>query len=144
MKARGRLPSGVQANLKWGAEEVANLLFFKPVYWRITFWQMIGRGTRLCHDLYGPGEDKQDFRVVDFCFNFDFFREKPEGITASDSAPLGTRLFRARVQLLGHIQANPEHIRARAGLTDADAPPVSVGDPGRNGFCSDGAFPAEV
>jgi type I restriction enzyme, R subunit len=54
------------------------------------------------------GEDKQDFRVFDFCFNFDFFRENPEGINAGDSAPLGTRLFRARVQLLGHVQANPE------------------------------------
>ncbi|WP_296898290.1 DEAD/DEAH box helicase family protein [Thiohalocapsa sp.] len=88
--------------------EVANLVFFKPVYSKIKFWQMIGRGTRLCPDLYGPGEDKQDFRVFDFCFNFDFFRENPEGINATDSAPLGTRLFRARVQLLGHVQANPE------------------------------------
>jgi type I restriction enzyme R subunit len=88
--------------------EVANLVFFKPVYSKIKFWQMIGRGTRLCPDLYGPGEDKADFRVFDFCFNFDYFRENPEGINASDSAPLGTRLFRARVQLLGHVQANPE------------------------------------
>ena len=88
--------------------EVANLVFFKPVYSKIKFWQMIGRGTRLCPDLYGPGADKQDFRVFDFCFNFDFFRENPEGIESSDSAPLGTRLFRARVQLLGQVQANPE------------------------------------
>lgn len=36
---------------------------------------MIGRGTRPCPDLFGPGEDKQDFRVFDFCFNFDFFRK---------------------------------------------------------------------
>lgn len=88
--------------------EVANLLFFKPVYSKIKFWQMIGRGTRLCPDLFGPGEEKQDFRVFDFCFNFDFFREKPQGITAGDSAPLATRLFQARVALLGHVQANPE------------------------------------
>jgi len=88
--------------------EVANLVFFKPVYSKIKFWQMIGRGTRLCPDLYGPGEDKQDFRVFDFCFNFDYFRERPEGINAGDTAPLGTRHFRARVQLLGHVQTNPE------------------------------------
>ena len=88
--------------------EVANLVFFKPVYSKIKFWQMIGRGTRLCPDLFGPDEDKEDFRVFDFCFNFDFFRENPDGINAGDSAPLGTRLFRARVQLLGHVQANPE------------------------------------
>jgi len=84
--------------------EVANLAFFKPVYSRIKFWQMIGRGTRLCPTLFGPEEDKQDFRVFDFCFNFDFFRENPKGIEAGGAVPLGTRLFRARVQLLGYLQ----------------------------------------
>ncbi len=88
--------------------EVANLVFFKPVYSKIKFWQMIGRGTRLCPDLFGPDEDKQDFRVFDFCFNFDFFNEHPPGIEASSGVPLGTRLFRSRVQLLSHIQAMPE------------------------------------
>ena len=63
--------------------EVANLVFFKPVYSKIKFWQMMGRGTRLCPDLFGPDDDKQDFRVFDFCFNFDFFRENPEGIEAT-------------------------------------------------------------
>jgi len=88
--------------------EVVNLVFFKPVYSKIKFWQMIGRGTRLCPDLFGPGADKQDFRVFDFCFNFDYFRENPEGIERGGGAPLGTRLFRARVQLLANLQANPE------------------------------------
>ncbi len=88
--------------------EVVNLVFFKPVYSKIKFWQMIGRGTRLCPDLLGPGEDKQDFRVFDFCFNFDFFRENPDGIEANDSTPIGTRLFQARVKLLGHVHETPE------------------------------------
>lgn len=91
--------------------EVANLVFFKPVYSKIKFWQMIGRGTRLCPGLFGPGgeeDDKEDFRVFDFCFNFDFFRENPEGIEASGGIPLGTRLFRSRVQLLNHLQATPD------------------------------------
>lgn len=88
--------------------EIVNLVFFKPVYSRIKFWQMIGRGTRLCQDLYGPGADKRDFRVFDFCFNFDFFNENPEGIKESGSLPLGTRLFRARVRLLRHVQTSPE------------------------------------
>lgn len=87
--------------------EVANLVFFKAIYSKIKFWQMIGRGTRLCPELFGPGEDKQDFRIFDFCSNFDFFRENPDGISNSDSAPLGVRLFRARVNLLTFIQANP-------------------------------------
>ena len=88
--------------------EVANLVFFKPVYSKIKFWQMIGRGTRLCPELFGPGDDKQDFRVFDFCFNFDFFRENPEGIEGRGIVPLGTRLFRSRVQLLTHVQATPD------------------------------------
>lgn len=101
--------------------EVANLVFFKPVYSKIKFWQMIGRGTRLCPELFGPEQDKPDFRVFDFCFNFDFFRENPEGIEGSGGVPLATRLFRARVDLLGHVQADaefdPDSI-LRTALTD--------------------------
>lgn len=101
--------------------EVANLVFFKPVYSRIKFWQMIGRGTRLCPDLYGPGADKQDFRIFDCCFNFDFFKENPQGIDASGGVALGARLFRARVKLLGHVQSDtnldPDAALGRA-LTD--------------------------
>ena len=88
--------------------EVANLVFFKPVYSRIKFWQMIGHGTRLCPDLFGPEDDKHDFRVFDFCFNFDFFRENPEGIEVSGGVSLRARLFRSRVQLLTHVQATPD------------------------------------
>ena len=88
--------------------EVANLVFFKPVYSKIKFWQMIGRGTRLCPDLYGPGDHKTDFRVFDFCFNFDFFKEKPDGIEVGSTVPLGARLFRNRVRLLAHVQESPE------------------------------------
>ncbi|MCL7744256.1 DEAD/DEAH box helicase family protein [Guyparkeria hydrothermalis] len=90
--------------------ELANLVFFKPVYSKIKFWQMIGRGTRLCPRLFGPREedDKQNFRVFDFCFNFDFFRENPDGIEASGGVPLGKRLFRSRVQLLSHLQSTPD------------------------------------
>ncbi|MFP4108619.1 MAG: DEAD/DEAH box helicase family protein, partial [Desulfonatronovibrio sp.] len=84
--------------------EVANLVFFKPVYSRIKFWQMMGRGTRLCPDLFGPGQDKKSFRVFDFCFNFDFFRENPDGIEAGKTESLTTRLFKSRVELLSHIQ----------------------------------------
>ena len=84
--------------------EVANLVFFKPVYSKIKFWQMIGRGTRLCPGLFGPDDDKRDFRVFDFCFNFDFFDEHPDGIEAKDAVPLGVRIFRARVRLLAHVR----------------------------------------
>ena len=98
--------------------EIANLVFFKPVYSRIKFWQMIGRGTRLCPDLFGPAEDKHDFRVFDFCFNFDFFREHPEGIEPGGAVPLGARLFRSRVQLLANLRATPD-LDPEAALAEA-------------------------
>ena len=100
--------------------EVANLAFFKPVYSKIKFWQMIGRGTRLCPELFGPDEDKEDFRVFDFCFNFDFFNENPQGIEGGGGVPLSIRLFRARVQLLGQMQQLPEldpEAKLREGIT---------------------------
>lgn len=53
--------------------EVVNLVFFKKVMSKAKFWQMIGRGTRLCPGLL-DGEDKQKFYIFDFCGNFEFFR----------------------------------------------------------------------
>ena len=53
--------------------EVVNLVFFKMVRSLTKFWQMIGRGTRLRPDLFGPGQDKTDFFVFDFCGNLEFF-----------------------------------------------------------------------
>lgn len=88
--------------------EVVNLVFFKPVYSRIKFWQMIGRGTRLCPNLFGPDQDKQDFRIFDACFNFDYFEENPAGVEGSGGESLGTRLFRNRVQLITELQGNAE------------------------------------
>jgi type I restriction enzyme R subunit len=88
--------------------EIVNLVFFKPVYSKIKFWQMIGRGTRLCKNLFGPDQDKEHFRIFDFCFNFDFFRENPNGIEGSGGETLGTRIFKSRVQLLAAVQRTPE------------------------------------
>ena len=101
--------------------EVVNLVFFKPVYSKIKFWQMIGRGTRLCPDLFGPGDDKRDFRVFDFCFNFDFFRENPNGIEGNASEPLGMRLFKARIAVVARLQQNP-------GLSQGGALSTSIKD----------------
>ena len=89
--------------------EVANLVFFKPVYSRIKFWQMIGRGTRLCSELFGPEEDKTDFRVFDFCFNFDFFKENPGGTQAGNTVSVGESLFITKVELLSAVRAAGDH-----------------------------------
>src|SRR5690606_12926361 len=59
--------------------EVVNLVFFKMVRSRTKFWQMLGRGTRLCPDLLGPGLDKKNFYVFDYLQNLEYFSENPEG-----------------------------------------------------------------
>ncbi|MBD4386257.1 restriction endonuclease subunit R, partial [Xanthomonas citri pv. citri] len=55
--------------------DVVNLVFFKLIRSKTKFWQMIGRGTRLRPDLYGPGRDKEDFLVFDWCQNLEFFNQ---------------------------------------------------------------------
>ena len=62
--------------------EIVNLVFFKPVKSKIKFWQMIGRGTRLCKDLFGIGQDKKEFYIFDYCRNFEFFSVNEKGIEA--------------------------------------------------------------
>ena len=85
--------------------EVVNLVFFKPVYSRIKFWQMIGRGTRLCENLFGPDQDKADFRIFDFCGNFDFFKENPDGIEGAATESISSRIFKNRLRLLEGVRA---------------------------------------
>ncbi len=80
--------------------EVVNLVFFKAVRSKSKFWQMIGRGTRLCADLYGPGVDKADFLVVDFCGNLEYFAQDLPGAETSLAKPLSQRLFEGRLGLI--------------------------------------------
>ena len=56
--------------------EVVNLVFFKLVRSKTKFWQMVGRGTRLCPDLFGPGKDKEFFYVFDYCQNLEYFSQQ--------------------------------------------------------------------
>ncbi|MCP6231700.1 restriction endonuclease subunit R, partial [Klebsiella pneumoniae] len=72
--------------------EVVNLVFFKIVRSKTKFWQMVGRGTRLCPDLFGPGEDKQQFVIFDFCQNLEFFHENPNKTDGPTAKPLSERL----------------------------------------------------
>ncbi|SEG81305.1 DEAD/DEAH box helicase family protein [Bosea lathyri] len=80
--------------------EVVNLVFFKQVRSKTKFWQMMGRGTRLCPDLFGPGQDKEFFRVFDYCQNLEFFGANPELKEASTAKTLSERLFAARLDLV--------------------------------------------
>lgn len=87
--------------------EVVNLVFFKPIYSKTKFIQMLGRGTRLCPDLFGPNDDKTAFYVFDYCGNFEFFDLHPQGIEARPQEPLSQRLFKLRAELLGGLQRLP-------------------------------------
>lgn len=80
--------------------EVVNLVFFKAVRSKTKFWQMVGRGTRLCKDLFGPGEDKKDFYIFDFCGNLEFFGQNPDFTEGSTTESLSARLFKARLQVI--------------------------------------------
>lgn len=76
---------------------IQNLVFAKPVFSRVKFWQMIGRGTRLYTDK-ATGEIKQDFLIIDHWKNFAYFKLKPDGEVDHPTEPLPVRLFRLRLE----------------------------------------------
>lgn len=82
--------------------EVLNLVFFKKVLSKAKFWQMIGRGTRLCPGLL-DGEDKQKFYIFDFCGNFEFFRMN-EGKPTANRMALQGAIFNLEFQIAYKLQ----------------------------------------
>ena len=99
---------------------MVNLVFFKPVRSKTKFWQMIGRGTRLCPDLFGPGQDKEFFRVFDYCQNIEFFGANPELKEAGAARSLSERLFAGRVDLVRALDEKQAKSGGfRSGRSDA-------------------------
>jgi type I restriction enzyme R subunit len=90
------------------APRVVNLVFFKQVKSYSKFWQMIGRGTRLRPDLFGPGMDKEYFMIFDICDNFTFFGEFPDGIKGTNTKTLSEKIFEAKLNVLIAIRNNSE------------------------------------
>lgn len=82
--------------------DVLNLVFFKKVMSKAKFWQMIGRGTRLCPGLI-DGKDKDKFYIFDFCGNFEFFRMSKGNATASALSLQGA-LFSLKAQMAFKLQ----------------------------------------
>ena len=82
--------------------EVLNLVFFKKVMSKAKFWQMIGRGTRLCPELL-DGENKNMFYIFDFCGNFEFFRMGGKGKSANQIALQGA-IFSLKAQMVFKLQ----------------------------------------
>ncbi len=89
--------------------EVVNLVFFKRVRSKTKFWQMLGRGTRLRPDLFGPGLDKQFFCVFDYCENLEFFQANPDGTReAPVQESVKQKIFKRRLELAAALQENTE------------------------------------
>jgi type I restriction enzyme, R subunit len=85
--------------------EIVNLVFFKLVRSKTKFWQMMGRGTRLRPDLFGPGVDKSFFYVFDYCQNLEFFSANPDSVEGHIAETLGAKLFKARLMLASSLGA---------------------------------------
>lgn len=105
--------------------EVVNLVFFKAVRSKVKFLQMIGRGTRLCPGLFGPGQDKTEFLIFDFCQNFEYFNEHPAGAASPLSEPLGKRLFKKRLELLSLLPVEEKESTGKVADVPADYSPLT-------------------
>ena len=101
--------------------ECLNLVFFKKVMSKAKFWQMIGRGTRLCPGLR-DGEDKDKFYIFDFCGNFEFFRMNKEGRANANQLPVQGAIFSLKAQIVYKLQdldyQTPELTAFRASLVE--------------------------
>jgi type I restriction enzyme R subunit len=121
--------------------EIVNLVFFKQVRSKTKFWQMMGRGTRLCPDLFGPGQDKECFRVFDYCQNLEFFGANPELKEAGAPKSLSERLFTARLDL---VRALDKKRGKEGGLSEPDPapyePPGAQDEPPSEAQIRDGAL----
>jgi type I restriction enzyme R subunit len=84
--------------------ECVNLVFAKPIKSKVKFWQMVGRGTRLCEGLYGQDKNgkpinKSHFLIFDHWENFAYFEEEPEEVDPVQAKSLSQKLFEARLKL---------------------------------------------
>lgn len=92
------------------APECVNLVFFKKVRSKAKFWQMIGRGTRLCKGLScvdqidGIYTDKRRFLIFDYCGNFEYFREHKEGYEARETKTLSENIFGKQIKISMALQ----------------------------------------
>lgn len=103
--------------------EILNLVFFKKVRSYAKFWQMIGRGTRLCPNLLGEGLDKERFLIFDFCNNFEYFRVNKNGAENGIVESLSEKIYNTKAQIVRELQAprytsDDSYVAYRADLVD--------------------------
>lgn len=84
--------------------EIVNLVFFKAVKSKTKFTQMIGRGTRLRPDLFGPDVDKQFFYIFDYCQNFEYFNQQVKEVPSALQESLSAKIFSKRVEIIDTIR----------------------------------------
>ena len=88
------------------APKVVNLVFFKEVKSYAKYWQMVGRGTRLRPNLFGPKQDKEFFVIFDICKNIEFFEANPEGYQSKLQKSISAQIFEAKLNLVLAIRNN--------------------------------------
>jgi type I restriction enzyme R subunit len=95
--------------------EVVNLVFAKPVYSLVKFWQMIGRGTRLLDPVHLKPwcREKEHFLIIDHWDNFAYFQMNPEGRIPDPSEALPVRRFRTQVDLMEHLRGIGDEVHAQ-------------------------------
>jgi type I restriction enzyme R subunit len=94
---------------------LVNLVLAKPVKSYAKFWQMIGRGTRLCLDLFGPGQHKEKFRIFDHWGNFEYFDQLKKEVDPGQTKSLMQLLFESRITLV------------EAAIAKQDLPALNLG-----------------
>lgn len=101
--------------------EILNLVFFKSVRSKAKFWQMVGRGTRLCKNIFGPGMDKECFYIFDVCGNLEFFSTNIKETEPGLRGTLSQQIFTAKLNLaflLEEKQATAEELLLKEQLLD--------------------------
>lgn len=101
------------------APRVVNLVFFKEVRSSSKFWQMIGRGTRLCPNLFFEGEDKENFFIFDACKNFEFFDANPEGAKGNAVKGLTQVTFETKLEIALLIRSHSESSTEQKRLAES-------------------------
>lgn len=84
--------------------DILNLVFFKRIYSKIKFVQMIGRGTRKSDNIFGHSKHKKMFYIFDFCDNFNFFDINPEGRKVNQGYSMTQKVFQMKLDLLFELQ----------------------------------------
>ncbi|MEK7723646.1 MAG: helicase-related protein, partial [Acidobacteriota bacterium] len=98
--------------------EICNLVFFKTVRSKTKFLQMIGRGTRLCPNLFSVNQDKENFYIFDHCQNFEYFNQNTATAEPKNQGSLSSKVFSKRVELIDSIRKTPERNEDLKGLDD--------------------------